>query len=85
MSPRVSVFAKSGQRWRPNEGPNAFHLAESEIEEAADRIDLIARDIQIVNAVLERLDKNVTAAAKRAVKRTGHAPLRLNSRQAKGK
>ena len=53
--------------------------------EAADQIERAANDLKMLNEVLNRVDKNVTAAAKRAVKQAGRWPLRLNSRQAKGK
>jgi len=51
--------------------------------EAARQIERAAKEIRALNAVLKQVDKSITAAAKRAVKRAGGWPLRLNSRQAK--
>jgi len=57
--------------------------AVDEMLEAAHQIERAAKEIHALNAVLKQVDKNITAAAKRAVKRAGGWPLRLNSRQAK--
>jgi type II secretory pathway component PulJ len=54
-----------------------------ELFEAAERIERAAEEIQVLNSVLKQVDKNITAAAKRAVKRSGSSPLRLNSRRAR--
>jgi tRNA C32,U32 (ribose-2'-O)-methylase TrmJ len=54
-----------------------------EVRRAADRIDQATQDIQLLSAVLDKVDRNITAAAKRAVKRVGHWPLRLNSHKAR--
>ena len=51
--------------------------------EAAERIESAAQELQTLNAILRQVDKSITAAAKRTVKRTGSWPLRLNSRKAK--
>jgi hypothetical protein len=85
MSARVSAVAKHRQRWQPPEEAEAVDQAHSAMLEAADQIQRAADDLKMLNEVLNRVDKNVTAAAKRAVKKTGRWPLRLNSRQAKGK
>ncbi len=63
--------------------PELAPQAVDEMLEAANRIERAAKEIQALNAILKQVDKNVTAAAKRAVKRAGSWPLRLNSRQAK--
>jgi hypothetical protein len=59
--------------------------ADSEMLAAADQIDRAANDLRMLNDVLNRVDKNFTAAAKQAVKQAGSWPLRLNSRKARGK
>ena len=58
-------------------------IAMEEVLKAADRIDRATQEIQLLSAILNKVDKNITAAAQRAVKRVGHWPLRLNSRKAK--
>ena len=85
MSARVSAVAKLRRRWQPPEKAEAVDHADSAMLEAADQIARAANDLRMLNEVLSRVDKNVTAAAKRAVKQAGCWPLRLNSRQAKRK
>ena len=85
MSARVSAVAKMRQRWQPPEGVAAVDQADIAMLAAADQIARAASDLRALNEVLNRVDKNVTAAAKRALKQAGSWPLRLNSRQAKGK
>ena len=68
------------------DGPHIEEYAPPAIDEglqAANRIESAAQEIQLLHAVLCRLDKNITAAAKRAVKQAGSWPLRLNSRRAR--
>ena len=84
MSARVSAVLKMRQRWQPP-GVEADDHGDSEMLRAADQIARAANDLRMLNEVLNRVDRNVTAAAKRAVKQAGSWPLRLNSRQAKGK
>jgi type II secretory pathway component PulJ len=78
MSARVSAFAINRRHRRPD-APQAL----DEMLEAAEQIERAAREIQALNAILQQVDKSITAAAKRAVKRAGSWPLRLNSRQAR--
>lgn len=85
MSARVSAVAKVRQRWQSPDGAEAVDQTDSEMLKAADQITQAANDLKTLNEVLARVDKNVTAAAKRAVKQAGSWPLRLNSRRAKGK
>ena len=84
MSARVSAVLKLRQRWQPP-GVEADDQADSEMLRAADQIARTANDLRMLNEVLNRVDRNVTAAAKRAVKQAGSWPRRLNSRQAKAK
>jgi len=80
MSAHVSA-ARSRQRQHAEAEPAP--QAVDEMLEAARQIERAAQEIRALNAVLKQVDKNITAAAKRAVKRAGGWPLRLNSRQAK--
>jgi len=84
MSSRVGAFSKAR---KPRELEDRHLLNESDhaMLQAADQIERAASDLKILNAVLNRVEKNVTAAAKRAVKQGGRWPLRLNSRKAKRK
>ena len=63
--------------------PEPAPQATDEMLEAVGRLERAAKEIQALNAILKQVDKSITAAAKRAVKRAGSWPLRLNSRQAK--
>ena len=83
MSARVSAVAKSRENERWDSAPEPSPQAVDEMLLAADRIERTAQEIMALNAVLKRVDKNITAAAKRAVRRAGSWPLRLNSRRAK--
>jgi hypothetical protein len=85
MSARVSAVTKVRQRWQPPEGVAAVDQANIAMLAAADQIARAANDLKTLNEVLSRVDRNVTAATKRAVKQAGSWPLRLNSRQAKAK
>jgi type II secretory pathway component PulJ len=78
MSARVSAFAIS----RRDRRLDALQPVD-EMLEAAERIERAAQELQTLNAILQQVDKSITAAAKRAVKRAGSWPLRLNSRQAR--
>jgi hypothetical protein len=78
MSARVSAFAINRRRLT-SDAPQAV----DEMLEAAERIERAAQELQALNAILQRVDKSITSAAKRAVKRAGSWPLRLNSRQAR--
>ena len=83
MSARISAFAKRRRYGWPDP---AFEYAPpplDEMLEAAERIERAAQELQTLNAILKRVDKNITAAAERAAKRAGSWPLRLNSRKAK--
>jgi hypothetical protein len=82
MSARVGAVAKRRQLWEPKD---PLDNAETAMLEAADQIARAANDLKMLNEVLSRVDRNVTAAAKRVVKQKGRWPLRLNSRKAKGK
>jgi len=91
MAARTVALGRSSRQRRPerDEVP-AFDsiqrldalIAMEEVLRAADRIDRATAEIRLLSAVLNKVDKNITAAAKRAVKRIGHWPLRLNSRKA---
>ena len=48
-----------------------------------DRVDAIAGEIRQLDSILRRVEKGVTAAAKRKLRRMGHTPLHLNSREAR--
>jgi hypothetical protein len=85
MSARVRAVTKVRQRWQPPEGMEAIDQADIAMLAAVAQIEHAANDLKMLNEVLSRVDKNVTAAAKRVVKQAGSWPLRLNSRQAKGK
>lgn len=78
MSARVSAFAINRRHRRLD----ALQPVD-EMLEAAERIERAAQELQTLNAILQQVDKSITAAAKRAVKRAGSWPLRLNSRQAR--
>jgi hypothetical protein len=92
MAARAVAFTRSSRRRRqePDEVP-AFDsiqrrdasAAMEEVLKAADRIDRATEEILKLNAILSKVDRNITAAATRAVKRVGHWPLRLNSRKTK--
>ena len=81
MSARASAKRREIPSWDGT--PLPVPRAVDEMLETADRIERAAQEIQALNAVLKLVDRNITAAAKRAVKRAGSWPLRLNSRQAK--
>jgi hypothetical protein len=83
MSARVSSLAKRRQYGRPDPAFEDAPQPVDEMLEAAERIERAAQELQALNAILKQVDKSVTAAAKRAVKRAGSWPLRLNSRGAK--
>jgi len=85
MSARVGTSAKVRPHWPAKEAAEPFDQAETAMLEAADQIERAANDLKMLNEVLNRVDKNVIAAAKRVVKQAGRWPLRLNSRRAKGK
>ena len=92
MAARAVALGRSSRQRRPerDEVP-AFDsiqrrdavIAMEAVLKAADRIDQATQEIQLLSAILNKVDKNITGAAKRAVKRVGHWPLRLNSRKAK--
>ena len=79
----VSALRKVDNDNVEGRAPEPAPQAVDEMLEAANRLEQAAKEIQALNAILKQVDKNVTAAAKRAVKRAGSWPLRLNSRQAK--
>ena len=83
MSARVGALAKHRDYLQCDRRPEPSPQAVDEMLVAADRIERTAQEILALDAVLKRVDKNITAAAKRAVKRAGRWPLRLNSRGAK--
>ena len=85
MRAGVGASATIPQRWQANEAADPSDRAEDAMLEAAGQIERAASDLKKLHDVLNRVDKNVTAAAKRAVKQAGYSPLRLNSRKAKGK
>ena len=80
MSARGNA-AKQLRRSDPE--PEPTPATDDESLEAILRIEQAAHEIHTLNAILQQVDKSVTAAAKRAVKRAGSWPLRLNSREAK--
>ena len=82
MSARVFVFEKVRQAGDKQNRLNQHDIA---MLAAVNQIQRAATNLKMLNEVLNRVDKNVTAAAKRIVKQTGRWPLRLNSRKAKGK
>ena len=84
MSARVGAFAKVRQDWQATDAMQPFE-SDMAMLETSHQIERAVRDLTTLNDILNRVDKNVTAAAKRAVKQTGRSPLRLNSRQAKDK
>ena len=78
MSARVSAFAINRRHRRLD----ALQPVD-EMLEPAERIERATQELQTLNAILQQVDKSITAAAKRAVKRAGSWPFRLNSRQAR--
>jgi hypothetical protein len=83
MSARVHAFAKRRHYGRPDPAFELTPQPVDELLEAAERIERAAKELQTLNAILQQVDKSITAAAKRVVRRAGSWPLRLNSREAR--
>jgi len=79
----MSARGNSAKQYRSDPATEPAPIAVDEALEAIRRIEQATQEIQTLNAILQRVDKSVTAAAKRAVKRAGSWPLRLNSRKAR--